>query len=460
VYINYLPSQEAFGEVSLVFAWIVVFNVILAYGMETAFFRFYSNDDQPARTRGTALLSLLGSTILFSLIAFASLEGLESLTEIAARYWRWVVGILAADALAIIPFALMRSESQPVKYTWIKMLNVVFFAALTMVLLKAIPAGEGSPSWITGDKVERVFMANFGASLLTLLLVCRPYFRKMVWDPALWKKMLRYGFPILIAGLAFSVNETFDKVLLNWLLPLPETEAKAQVGIYTACYRLAIGMTLFATAFRLGVEPFFFSKATDKDAPETYALITKGFVIFGSIALLSYAVLLDLFKVILVPDASYWVAMDIVPLILFAYFFLGIYQSLSVWYKVSDRTSYGAIISVIAALLTIVLNVWLIPQIGYLASALATFSAYGLMLVLSYFMGRSRYPIPYETGKLVTYVVVTALLTSGYFYGLRPWLGINSWESYLAGFLLVGIFGLLIRFRESELIQTIINKGK
>lgn len=448
IYIEYLPDRVAFGNVSIVYAWIVLFNVVLAYGMETAFFRFYQNNDK-SKVRGTALFSLLGSSLLFAVIGYLMLDPLAEVTSVAARYWRWVIGIITLDALAIIPFAILRARGKSVKYAWVKALNVIVFTGFTVWLLVLEPSAQG----LTEDLVERVFIANFFASAVTLLLVIRPYFKTNQWNTKLWWKMVSYGFPILLAGLAFAVNETFDKVLLNWLLPLGEETAKEQVGIYTACYKLAIGMTLFTTAFRLGVEPFFFSKAQDKNAAITYAHITKGFVVLGGLALVIYTVLLDIAKIILVPEDTYWPALKIVPLVLFAYFFLGIYQSLSVWYKVQDKTRYGAYISILAAGLTLLLNILLIPEISYVASALATFSAYLLMMVMSYFWGKRHYSIPYQMRDLILYILTAAVLVSFHFYFVRPTLGIHTWQTYVAGSLSIIVYLLLIRFRESELIK-------
>jgi O-antigen/teichoic acid export membrane protein len=367
-----------------------------------------------------------------------------------------VIGIIVFDTLMVIPFASMRAREKSTKYALIKLFNVIISTGTAALFLIWLPEIDFLNSWLPSDKIELFFIAFFAASLITCILIAKPYFIRWQFDKGLWKKMIRYGFPILIAGLAFAVNETFDKILLQWFSP--ESVAKEQVGIYTACYRLAIGMTLYATAFKLGVEPFFFSESKQKNAPQLYAKITKVFVILGSIVLFVYIVLVDLIKPLLVRKEAYWEAMDVVPLVLFAFFFFGIYQTLSVWYKVTDKTKYGAYISVIGAILTIVVNIIWIPVIGYMASAYATCGAYGLMMIISYLMGRKHFPIPYDLKNILLYIVLSISFSCIFFYILRDYFGIGSLQLYLAGvamsLILIGIIG----YKEKRLIHSLIPK--
>ncbi|MGJ8683895.1 MAG: lipopolysaccharide biosynthesis protein [Nonlabens sp.] len=451
---EYLPSREDFGEVSIIFSWIIIFNVLLTYGTETAFFRYFTETKDKSKVLGTAIGTLLGSTLVFVLIAYLSLDYIEAWTDKSADYWKWVIGVLAFDTLAVVPFAYMRAQGKAMKYAVIKMINVIISvgcSALFLIWLQDIP---GLREWLPSDKIELYFIAFFGASSLTFLMVCKPYFSKWKFDLQLWKKMLRYGFPILIAGLAFAINETFDKILLEWLLVDNATE---QVGVYTACYRLAVGMTLFATAFKLGVEPFFFSEAGNEKAPQLYAQITKMFVILGSVALLVYTVLVDLIKPLLINE-EYYEAMDVVPLVLVAYLFFGIYQSISVWYKVTDKTKYGAYISVLGAALTIGMNIILIPHIGYMASAITTCAVYGLMMVTSYMMSRKHFAIPYDLKNMLLYLIVSISFTLLFFYFFRAELGIGSWSLYLVGILMTAILAGLIWTREKTFIKNLIQK--
>lgn len=456
LYTGYLPDKEAFGEVTIVFSYVMILNVLLTYGMETAFFRFFNDDKYSAKTLSTSLIALLVSTVAFTIIAFLGIDTLSQISDVPAVYWRWVILIIAFDTLTVIPFAYMRAQKKSGTYALIKLLNVVISTGLSVILLVWLPGLDGVASWLPSDKIELVFIALFLPSVLTFLIVIKPYFVKWSFDVGLWKKMLTYGAPILLAGLAFAINESFDKILLEKLLP--DDIAKGQVAIYGACYKLSIGMTLFATAFRIGIEPFFFSEAKNENAQVMYAQITKAFVVLGSIALFAYVVLVDVVKVILLDGEEYWEGMYIVPLILVAYLFFGIYQTLSVWYKVTDKTRYGAYISVGGAILTVVINVTLIPTIGYLASAIATCSAYGLMMVVSYLMGRKHLAVPYDVKNILLYLVMSIAFSCVFFYGFRDYFGVGSLPLYLVGVGMIVVLIGFISFREKELLLRLLKR--
>ena len=229
--------------------------------------------------------------------------------------------------------------------------------------------------------------------------------------------MLRYAAPVLIAGIAFSINETFDRILLERLLP--ENLSKTAIGTYSACYKLALFMTLFATSYRLGIEPFFFSTVNEKEAKTNYAKILEFFVIFGALILLIVVVFVDVLKLILIPNEAYWDAMSVVPILLLAYLFLGIYHNLSVWYKVTDRTKFGAYISIFGALLTILINLLFIPKFGYMASATATLAAYVTMAFISYILGQKHYKVPYNLKKIGLYLMLSIGFSALSFYVFR-----------------------------------------
>lgn len=424
LYTAVLPVA-VYGELSLIFSWIVLFNVLLAYGMETAFFRFFSKEEDQAKVIATSVISLLVSSFGFFFLGFVFSDFLSGITGIKSEYIVYTLWILLLDALVIIPFAWLRANEKPVKYAVIKVANVAVNLGLNVFFLLLLPAfftqeSEGlTRAFLVKDyEIYYIFISMIIASGLSLLWLM-PFYLKLrfTFDKALWKRMMRYAFPVLIAGIAFAVNETFDRILLEWLLP-PEFSERA-IGLYSACYKLAVFMTLFATAFRLGVEPFFFSQANTENAPETYAKITKYFVAFGALILLTVTVFADLLKVILIQNPEYWEAMKIVPLILLANFCLGIYHNLSVWYKVTDRTRFGAYISVVGAVLTLVANIILIPHISYMGSAIATVVAYGSMMWLSYYFGQKHYKIPYDLSKIGTYFVVSIVFSALSFYVFR-----------------------------------------
>ncbi|MBV1925312.1 MAG: polysaccharide biosynthesis C-terminal domain-containing protein [Dokdonia sp.] len=456
LYVAYLANPAAFGKVTEVFAFIMILNVLLTYGMETSFFRFYSDKQYGLKSLSTALLSLLVTTIIAAGVSYAGIESISEWTNVASTYWKWVIGIIALDTLTVIPFAYLRAQKKSMKYAIIKLFNVFISVGLATFFLIFLPQVPLLNQWLPKDEIALVFIAFFVASLVMFVIMSGVYFRKHEFDLRLWKKMGAYGLPILIAGIAFAINESIDKILLPRLLP--EDIGETQLGIYAACYRLSVGMTLFATAFKLGVEPFFFSEAKNTNAKEMYAQITKVFVILGAIVLLVYIVLVDIIKPILIPKEVYWEAMHIVPLILIAYLFFGIYQTLSVWYKVTDQTKYGAYISVAGAMLTIIINIALIPRVGYLASAIATLGAYGLMMVISYLMGRKHLAIPYDIKNIILYVVLSVVFSVTFFYYFREYFGIGSWQLYLVGtFMTVVLIGV-ISFREKTFIRSLLRR--
>lgn len=453
LYSAYLPT-EGFGEVAIVFSWIAVFNVLLAYGMETSFFRFFHREECREEVISTSTISLILSTGFFLLFGFVFKDLISQATAIATHYIVYVLLILALDALVIIPFAWLRATERPAVFAMIKIGNVAVNLGLNIFFLVLLPMWAKDSLMLAkiyrpGYEIAYIFLSNLIASTLTFLVMLPFYLkRKYRFDHVLWKKMLRYGFPILIAGIGFVINEVFDKILLGWLLP--SDIAKSEVGAYAACYRLALFMTLFATAFRMGIEPFFFSHAKEQNATQTYALITKYFVIFGAAILVTVTIFSDLLKELLIRDSSYWEAMVVVPLILIANLFLGIYHNLSVWYKVSDRTRFAGYISLFGALVTLILNFWLIPYFSYLGSAIATMAAYGSMMVLSFFIGRHYYPVPYDLKRIGSYLLLSIAISLVYFYVFR--------NNYYLGTILILIFFALIYFSERDQLKQLIKK--
>jgi O-antigen/teichoic acid export membrane protein len=453
---KYLPGKTEFGEVSIIFSYIIFANVILTYGMETAFFRFYNDAGAALKTFGTALISLLVSTVVFTAASYLFLDQIATITDLSAQYWKWVIAVIAFDTLMVVPFAYMRAQGKSTRYAAIKIFNVFITVGTTILFFTILPDHTTIAGYLPTDRIELFFIAFIMASGITFLLVSKPYFKRWEFDQELWKKMLSYGWPILLAGVAFAINETIDKILLQELLPFSAKENKAIVGVYTAGYRLAVGMTLYAQAFRLGVEPFFFSQSASANATQQYALITKAFVALGAIALMAYVVLVDFIQPFLTNDLE--TAMQVVPLILIAYFFSGIYQTLSVWYKVQDKTRYGAYISIFAAALTLLINLLLIPTIGFMASAYATCAAYVFMTIVSYIIGRKHLAIPYDMTNILMYLAISITFSIVFFYDLRPRLGIQSGQTYLVGALMTLFIAGVVCLREREIINKILNR--
>lgn len=449
-----LKSVADYGDVSLIFSYFVLFNVVLAYGMETAFFRFFNKEGDKQKVVGTSSVSLIISSVLFFVIAIAFQNRIANVTDIKSEYINLVIWILLLDALVIIPFAWLRAKAKPVKYAAIKILNVVINLGLNLFLLLWLKdLAAKSSVWASIYKpnfeINYIFIANLVASAVTLLLMLPFYFKiKYNFNTVLWKQMVRYAFPVLIAGVAFSVNETFDRILLDKLLP--ENIAKTEIGMYSACYKLALFMTLFATAYRLGIEPFFFSHANTVNPQKNYARILEYFVIFGAVILLTVVVFADVLKVIFIGDEAYWEAMWIVPIILLANFCLGIYHNLSVWYKITDRTKFGAYISVFGALLTLLINFWLIPIISYKGSAIATLAAYACMMLASFYFGRKYYPIPYNLKKIGLYLGASIALSAISFYQFRA--------NYSVGITLLIVFLAIVYISEKKQIKQLLKR--
>ncbi len=457
LYTGILPTGE-YGEVSIVLSWMVFFNVVLSYGMETAFFRFYNSETDKENVIATSTISIFWSSIIFLFGALIFRGTLASLANVDVQYITYAIWILVLDALVIVPFSKLRANQKPMLYAIIKIGNVAVNLLLNLFFLLLLPkiAAANPNSFIGNLYVENyeigyIFVSNLAASLLTLVVLSPNYlFLTRKFDAVLWKKMMRYGLPILVAGIAFAVNEHFDKILLGYWLP--ENVAKSEVGAYSACYKLGLFMVLFATAFRLGIEPFFFSHSKSENAPQTYAMITKYFVIFGSLILLGVIVFADVLKFLLLDNKTYWEAMKVVPLIILANFFLGIYNNLSVWYKLTDRTKMGAYISIVGAILTLVLNYLLIPKFSYYGSAIATIVAYGSMMLISYVLGNRYYPIPYDMEKIGGYLGLSIVFSAISFYGFR--------ENYLVGISLLLLFVYFVYHNEKATILSIIKRKK
>lgn len=455
LYTELLPKEE-YGRVNVIFAYLIFFNVILAYGMETSFFRFYNTEENKKSVVETSMVSIFWTTLLFLAVALLFRNSVSNFIEIDVQYITYVIWILALDALVIIPFSKLRAYQRPLFYAIIKIGNVAVNLGLNLFFLIYLPkiATSYPDSFISSFyfedfQVGYIFVSNIAASLLTLLVLLPNYFQvKWKFNFDLWKRMMKYGFPIMIAGIAFAINDQFDKILLNYLLP-PDV-AKAQVGIYSACYKLGLFMVLFRTAYTLGIEPFFFSHASNENAKQTYATITKYFVIFGSLMTLGVIVFADVLKLVMIRDSSYWNAMGVVPLIILANFFLGIYTNLSVWYKLTNQTHIGAYISIVGAIITLALNYLLIPTMSYYGSAIATIAAYGTMMIISYILGNKYYPIPYDMKKISAYLGISILFSTVYFYLFR--------ENYFVGVPMLIAFTYFIYYNEKKIINRIIRR--
>lgn len=436
VHTRYLQSPIIYGRVTIIFSWIIFLNVILSYGMETAFFRFLSDPKYRKEVTSTAALSLLATTSVLIAGFYASQSFLSTLLGVETQFINLMLLVLGLDALAIIPFAQLRAEKKALRFAYIKSANVICNVGLNIFFLILLPQHFKTAPWAQwmyrpNFAVQYIFIANIAASAFTLLLLL-PFYWKLSYrfHKELWVKMIRYGLPILVSGLAFAINEHFDKIILERIL-----QGKAGLfasGTYAACYKLGLFMTLFTMAFKLGVEPFFFSQAKSKNAETIYARITEYFVLFGVFILITVITFIDLLKSILIQNKTYWEAIGVIPFILLANLCLGIYHNLSVWYKINDKTIYGAYFSIAGAFITLLLNFVLIPRYTYMGSAIATCAAYGLMMLLSWYFGQKNYPIPYNLRKIGTYLLSAIGLVVLIFYVFERnyWFSIPIWLCY------------------------------
>jgi len=420
-------SKAEYGTISVFYSFASFLMVVLTYGMETAFFRFSEKEEDKDSVFSTGMISLLltsGSFIFLASLFSGTIAGWIDY-PLQAKYVIWFAWILGLDALVAIPFARLRSQNKAARFATLKMINIFTNIGLTLFFIvacpyawKHYPSSQGvlglvyRPDW----GIEYVFIANLAASIITLALIL-PMLLNMKWKmhKELWKRMLFYAFPLLFAGLAGMVNETFDRLMLRYLLPYSRELTEAQVGIYSACYKISILITLFVQAYRFAAEPFFFAHAREKDARHTYARIMDYFVIaISTVFLVTMLYLDDIFIRLIGKDFREGKA--VIPVLMFANIFLGIYYNLSIWYKLTGKTIWGAWLSLIGAVITLGLNFWWIPLSpdhfihGYIGSAWATFICYGSMMVIAYLLGQKYYPVPYRIWKAAGYTGLALLL--------------------------------------------------
>ena len=411
-------ETTSYSDNTTFYVYAAFFNVLLTYGMETAFFRFFSKSEEKNKIFSTTFISLIVTTITFLVLVLLFNEQLANWLGINQTYFNLLVGVLILDTLVVAPFAYLRATGRPIRFASIKIANILVYVALNYFFLWVIPKfGINFPGYNPSDLVQYIFIANLIASIITFLLLIPYFFKvKFQFSRTIFKQLLSYGWPIMVAGLAYVINENFDK----WILP--DLLGKEINGAYSGCYKIAVFMTIFIQAFRLGAEPFFFNHSKEKNAKKTYALIMKYFVIVGSLMLVFIISYLDIFKSLIVKDESYWIAMDIVPIVLLANLCLGVYFNLAIWYKLTDKTRYGMYLSIVGAVVTIAFNLIMIEKIGFIAAAWATLAAYGIMMILSYIIGQKHYPVPYDLKKILGYLVlaialsIIALNTNGNYY--------------------------------------------
>lgn len=411
----FLPSE--YGVVNEMYAYVSLLIVILTYGFETGFFRFSEAEQDKEKVYSTALISLIVSSSLFILLAFVFAQPVATTLRYPdnKEYIIWLAFIVALDATSAIPFAKLRAQKKAKRFAAIKIISIatnillnLFFILLCPYLKKhGILNGFVDMVYSSKTGVGYVFISNVISSALAIVLLLPEIIKiKYRFNTELWKRMMRYSLPLLLVGFAGIINETMDRVFLKYLLP--EDIALSQVGIYGACYKISIIMTLFIQSFRFAADPFFFSQAKQENAKQIYADVMKYFVIVCAFIFLCVMLYIDAVKYFV--GDKYYSGLPVVPILLMANMCLGIYYNLSIWYKLTDRTNFGAYISVFGAAVTVILNVWWIPLIGFMGSAWATFICYALMMIVSFFYGQKHYHINYNLARIFTYIGLSLLL--------------------------------------------------
>ncbi len=411
-------ASGGYGVITNVYAYTALLMVILTYGMETTFFRFANKEGENPQTVYTTTLASVGFTsllfIVFVLLFISPIASFMGYADHPSYIWVMAVTV-AIDAFQCIPFAYLRYKKRPIKFAALKLLNIFMAIALNVIFFAILPAiydstgGTGLIASVYDPTVGAgyAFYLNlFCSAFLTLFfwkeLVCQKY----SFDGKLLRRMFHYSWPILVLGIAGILNQTADKILFPYVYK--GTDAHSQLGIYGAASKIAMIMAMITQAFRYAYEPFVFGKSKDKDNRETYAKAMKYFIIFTLLAFLVVVGYMDVLRHIIGRD--YWDGLRVVPIVMAAEIMMGVYFNLSFWYKLIDKTIWGAYFSGIGCVVLIAVNVVFVPKYGYIACAWAGFAGYATAMTLSYIVGQKKYPIDYPVKDIAVYVIITAAL--------------------------------------------------
>lgn len=402
VYTMALSAQSGgYGVVTNIYAWVALLLVLLTCGMETGFFRFANKgEDDPLRVYSTTLLSVSIGALTFLVLGLLFLKPIAGWLEYGKH--PWYVGmmmiVVAMDAIQSIPFAYLRYKKRPLKFAALKLLFIFLNIALNLIYYVGLK----------GSDVGYAFLFNLVCTSVVMLCMISE-FRGFAYvlDRELLKRMLRYSLPLLVLGIAGILNQVADKIIFRFVYP-DEAEATVQLGIYGAASKIAMIMAMFTQAFRFAYEPFVFGKSREKGNREMYAQAMKFFIIFTLLAFLAVMFYMDILRHIIGRD--YWPGLRVVPIVMAAEIFMGVYFNLSFWYKLIDETRWGAYFSLTGCTILILMNIFLIPKYGYIACAWAGFTGYGVAMLLSYFVGQKKYPIRYDLKAIGSYVLLAAVL--------------------------------------------------
>ena len=419
-YLTAKLTGPGYGDVSVIYAAIPFLNVLFTYGLETAYFRFSQKEEFKKDIYSTSSISIFISTIILTALLLLSHTTFAHWLKLDAHpeFITYSALIIAFDTLSTLPFARLRQRGRPKKFALIRILNIFITIGLTYFFISACPkimagdpTGFVAKHYIKNYGVGYVIIANLISSFITLVLLIKELFSfRWKFNVVVWRTIMIYSLPLIIAGFGGMINETFDRIMLLWWAPVHGMDAaKNEVGIYSACYKLSILITLFIQAFRFGAEPFFFKQSEGDNPQRVYARVMKFFVITITVMFLVVALYLDIWKYF-IRNKTFWEGLKVVPILLLANMFLGIYYNLSIWYKLTHKTISGAYITLIGAVITLTINYIFIPYYSYMACAWATFFCYGSMMVISYVWGQKAYRIPYAWKKLSAYIIIVVLL--------------------------------------------------
>ena len=440
LYTYALARTADYGIVTNIYAWTALLLVILTYGMETGFFSFANREDyDPKSVYKTAFLTLLTTSTLFAVLVVLFRQPIANLLGYAdhSEFIAMMFATVAVDAFACIPFAYLRYQKRSMVFAALKLLFVVLNIGFNILFLVVLGKND----------VFYVFLSNIlatGIQTICLLPMTMPKGGRFSWETL--HVMLRYSLPLLVLGVAGIMNQTLDRILFPYLYA--GADAQAQLGIYGACFKVAMVMMMFTQAFRYAYEPFVFAKHKDRQSVEAYADAMKYYIIFSYLILLGVIFYLDIFRYII--SSAYWEGLKIVPIVLWTYVFQGIYFNLSFWYKLTDETKWGAYFSLIGLVITLVLQIVGVPRIGYWASCGSSLVCYFVIMLLSYFIGQKKAPIPYDLKSIGGYTALTLGLLAVY-YALRLYYVQNIWVLMGIGTILIGIFIVVLTRRDFPL---------
>ncbi|GAB3217511.1 polysaccharide biosynthesis C-terminal domain-containing protein [Algoriphagus aestuariicola] len=469
VYTSYL-NKEVVGSFTGIYALIGFLNIVFTYGMETSFFRFSTGKNlDPQQVYNTTQSLLITSTLFLGTGIYLLAPWLAELLDYPgqAYLFRWTALILSFDAILAIPFAKLRLSNRAFAFAGAKIINVLLNVFFTLLLIVWIPSlivsgsiREGYLGYQSDWGIEYILLANLFANGLIIPYVWwRAGFFRFSLDKEIIRPMWKYAIPLLFMGLAGVTNELVSRLLFEYLLPenfYPGLSPREAAGIFGTSVKLAILMNLVIQAFKYAAEPFFFGKSTDKNSPQLYARVMHAFVIFCSVLMVAISVNLEVVGYLFPRGEGYETAFFIVPILLMGYLLLGVYFNLSIWFKITDNTKYSFWITLAGAVVSVVVIFTAVPSLGYLGGALSTLVCYLVMTAICYYYGQRHFPIPYQTGKDVGYLVIAFVLSYvGFFLDLDS-AGLN----FFAKNSLVVLFLAWVGYREKELLGAVLQRKK